>query len=156
MFPIVAVVSSIPVFSIVIKYNMLENGFSKQFGFLWGVVFPWVVGFPLLYMPNFLAQFVNFSSLVFVSFTDFIVPWALYIKLQDKRVSEKTPEAGSYLCQEEVHAQIHAHYAIPRAWGVTIGTKKRCSLLLMLVLTVAAVIATVLTIVQGSYSIDLQ
>ena len=33
-------------------------------------------------MPNILAQFVNFTSLLFVSFTDFIVPWALYIQLQ--------------------------------------------------------------------------
>ena len=56
LFPIVAVVSSIPVFSIVIKYNMIENGFSRKAAVLWGVVFPWVAAFPLLYMPNVLAQ----------------------------------------------------------------------------------------------------
>ena len=72
MFPIVAVVSSIPVFSIVIKYNVIENGFSHRTGFLWGVLFPWVAALPLLYQPNALNQFIGFSSLIFVSFTDFM------------------------------------------------------------------------------------
>lgn len=56
LFPIVSVVSSIPVFSIVIKYNLLENGFSQRFSFAWSVLFPWAVGLPLLYMPNIVAQ----------------------------------------------------------------------------------------------------
>ena len=83
-FPIVAVVSSIPVFSIVIKYNLVENGFSKRAGFVWGVLFPWLAALPLLYMPQILSQFINFSSLLFVSFTDFIVPFSLYVVLQRK------------------------------------------------------------------------
>eukprot|EP00730_Choanoeca_flexa_P018279 TRINITY_DN8881_c0_g1_i1.p1 TRINITY_DN8881_c0_g1~~TRINITY_DN8881_c0_g1_i1.p1 ORF type:complete len:563 (+),score=76.04 TRINITY_DN8881_c0_g1_i1:157-1845(+) len=67
LFPIVAVLSSIPVFSIVIKYNMVENGFSHAFSFFWGVVFPWLVALPLLYQPDALNQFITFSSLIFVS-----------------------------------------------------------------------------------------
>ena len=85
LFPIVAVVSSIPVFSIVIKYNLVENGMSPRLGFLWGVVFPWVVAFPLVYMPDVLAQIINLSSLVFVSFTDFVVPFSLYVILQRRK-----------------------------------------------------------------------
>lgn len=81
LFPIVAIVSSIPVFSIVIKYNCVENGWSRKSAFLWGVVFPWVAALPLLYQPNALSQFINFSSLFFVSFTDFVVPWTLYIMM---------------------------------------------------------------------------
>eukprot|EP00441_Pelagodinium_beii_P021313 CAMPEP_0197677190 /NCGR_PEP_ID=MMETSP1338-20131121/87990_1 /TAXON_ID=43686 ORGANISM="Pelagodinium beii, Strain RCC1491" /NCGR_SAMPLE_ID=MMETSP1338 /ASSEMBLY_ACC=CAM_ASM_000754 /LENGTH=192 /DNA_ID=CAMNT_0043257981 /DNA_START=228 /DNA_END=803 /DNA_ORIENTATION=- len=63
LFPIVSVVSSIPVFSIVVKYNMLENGFSAASAFAAGILFPWSVALPLLYMPNVLAQIVNFTSL---------------------------------------------------------------------------------------------
>merc|ERR1712072_844984 len=85
LFPIAAVVSSIPIFSIVIEYNLLENCFSKASSFGFAVVLPWAIGFPLLYMPNVLAQFVNFTSLIFVTFTDFIVPLALYAKLQNQR-----------------------------------------------------------------------
>jgi hypothetical protein len=90
LFPPVAILSSIPVFSIVIKYalsfhmlcpavvsvlsetkdvpgvryNVVENGFSNTFGFLWGVLFPWVAALPLLYQPDALNQFITFSSLV--------------------------------------------------------------------------------------------
>eukprot|EP00908_Phaeocystis_cordata_P004456 Transcript_14838.p1 GENE.Transcript_14838~~Transcript_14838.p1 ORF type:complete len:611 (+),score=262.14 Transcript_14838:70-1902(+) len=94
-FPIVAVVSSIPVFSIVIKYNLVENGFSARLGFLWGVLFPWLAAFPLLYMPNILSQFINFTSLLFVSFTDFIVPFSLYVVLQRKLRTDKLASDAS-------------------------------------------------------------
>merc|ERR1719454_336289 len=57
LFPVVAVISSIPVFSIVIKYNCIENGWRECTAFLWGVVFPWVVAIPLLYQPDALLQF---------------------------------------------------------------------------------------------------
>uniref|UniRef100_A0A7S2QLR0 Amino acid transporter transmembrane domain-containing protein n=1 Tax=Zooxanthella nutricula TaxID=1333877 RepID=A0A7S2QLR0_9DINO len=82
VFPIVAVVSSIPVFSIVVKYNMLEHGFSRSFSYFWGVMLPWIIAAPISYMPNVLSQLINISSLVFVTFTDFIVPLAIYAKLQ--------------------------------------------------------------------------
>jgi len=157
LFPIVAVVSSIPIFSIVIKYNMIENGFSQPVSFFWGVLFPWLVGFPLLYMPNILSQFINFTSLVFVSFTDFIVPWALYIKLQNGRVSETgVAEDGSFLCEAEQEINIHAHYAISRRLRVSANTKRCVSIVLMFVLAIAAAVATVLTVVQGTYAMNLQ
>ena len=47
--------------------NVQENGFGPAFGFLWGVLFPWLAALPLLYQPNALNQFITFSSLVFVS-----------------------------------------------------------------------------------------
>eukprot|EP00049_Salpingoeca_infusionum_P013279 m.247901 g.247901 ORF g.247901 m.247901 type:complete len:614 (-) comp15402_c1_seq1:776-2617(-) len=89
LFPVAAVLSSIPVFSIVIKYNCIENGWSKRAAFVWGVLFPWIVAIPLLYQPDALNQFITFSSLIFVSFTDFIVPWGLYIILQKQERSEE-------------------------------------------------------------------
>ena len=64
LFPIVSVLSSIPVYSIVIKYNCVENGFSHRFSFAWGVLLPWIVALPLVYQPNALNQFVNFSRCV--------------------------------------------------------------------------------------------
>ena len=35
LFPVVAIVSSIPVFSIVVKYNCIENGWSKGSASAW-------------------------------------------------------------------------------------------------------------------------
>lgn len=154
LFPIVAVVSSIPVFSIVIKYNLQENGFSSASGFLWGVVFPWVVAFPLLYMPNALAQVVNFTSLVFVSFTDFIVPFSLYFVLQDRRKEQRSallaahkedteePKLEEYLsmAEKELHESSYAKKVI----AVTMG----------LFLSGLAFAGTYLTIEQGTYQLD--
>ena len=52
---------------------------------MWGVIFPWVIALPLLWQPAALAQFINFSSLIFVSFTDFIVPFCLYVTHQKRQ-----------------------------------------------------------------------
>ena len=94
----VAILSSIPVFSIVIKYNCIENGFSTKFSNFWGVLFPWIAAAPLLYQPGALATIINFSSLFFVSFTDFIVPWCLYIVMNQKEFKEhiKKLDPGIY------------------------------------------------------------
>eukprot|EP00966_Prymnesium_polylepis_P238759 5521898-Prymnesium_polylepis.1 len=51
-------------------------------GFMWGVLFPWVISLPLLYIPDMLADVINLTSLIFVSFTDFIVPFCLFVHLQ--------------------------------------------------------------------------
>merc|ERR1712232_296376 len=93
IFPIVAVVSSIPVFSIVVKYNMMENGFSESTGLWWGVVFPWILGLPLVYMPGLLQTFLNLTSIVFVTFTDFVVPCALFVVVLYRRHDEAPENA---------------------------------------------------------------
>ncbi len=41
LFPIVALLSGIPVFSIIVRYNLLENGVSKLWANFWAVLFPW-------------------------------------------------------------------------------------------------------------------
>eukprot|EP00051_Salpingoeca_urceolata_P006736 m.89093 g.89093 ORF g.89093 m.89093 type:complete len:562 (+) comp14964_c0_seq2:148-1833(+) len=159
MFPIVAVLSSIPVFSIVIKYNCVENGFSHTFSFLWGVVFPWVVAFPLLYQPDALNQFITFSSLIFVSFTDFIVPWWLYIVLQRKELHSKVPhelhdERTKHLQDEGPSASDYPsellatpdHVAIPEAWRIPNRTKIGVALAMVVIMAAAAFAGTGLQI----------
>jgi len=157
LFPIVAVVSSIPIFSIVIKYNMIENGFSPVSAFMFAVVFPWLAAAPLLYMPDVLAQFVNFTSLIFVTFTDFVVPWALYIVLQRKR-SQRT------LCMEDmsehtgshVDEVAHAHYSLPKWLGITPRTKIVLAAIMSTALTLTACLAFYQGLTQGSYHVDKQ
>lgn len=175
LFPIVAIVSSIPVFSIVIKYNLVENGVSDRVAFLWGVVFPWAISMPLLYMPNILAQFVNFTSLIFVSFTDFIVPFTLYIVLQKRSVARgfepETPSAvpgddmdaselGAMSAPEPLDEDAY-HHAFPRTGPFAkIRTspklKRWVAGVMGCVLATAAMIGTYLTIAQGDYEMDSQ
>jgi len=181
LFPIVAVVSSIPVFSIVIKYNLVENGISDRVSFLWGVVFPWAISMPLLYMPNILAQFVNFTSLLFVSFTDFIVPFTLYIVMQRRSVARglepETPSAvmpGAASAVDDMDAsELGAmgepepldedayHHAFPRT-GPFAKIRKSPKLkrwiagVLGCILAAGAIVGTYLTISQGDYEMDAQ
>merc|ERR1711920_1021749 len=145
MFPIGAVVSSIPVFSIVIKYNMMENGFSQSVGFWWGVVFPWIIGLPMAYMPDMLQDFVNFTSLIFVTFTDFIVPCALFLVLLRKQHGAPPEQAPD---------GITLHRAFPPM--VSSFLQRLVALCIVAVLTVCSAVAFVLAIQQGSYSFDQQ
>lgn len=157
LFPIAAVVSSIPIFSIVIKYNLLENGFSNKSSFAFAVLFPWMVGFPLLYMPNVLAQIVNFTSLFFVTFTDFIVPLILYVKLQHQRnEGVEFSENNSTVGQELVDEGVHAHYAFPKRWNLKPGAKIGFAWSIAVFLAFSAAIAAVLTVMQGDYTFNLQ
>jgi len=140
------------------KINMVENGFSPRFGFLWGVVFPWVVSAPLLYMPDVLANLINLTSLVFVSFTDFIIPLKLYIDLQRmRRDGVNVADADSILALDgQPLRDVHAHYAIPKSWPLAATHKISIAVLFMVVLTLGSIVAFTLTIQQGSYAFDRQ
>ena len=195
-FPIFSIVSSIPVFSIIIKYNVVENGLSPRVGFLWGVVFPWLAGFPLLYMPDVLGRVINITSLIFVSFANFILPLALYVVLQ-RQGPHIRPSLGTTLLPAD-HSQPqegreHAavgeaflfgggatlgvqtdggggactaaeeaptaggltHHALPRSWAwCTPRTKSVLATALAIILALGSATALVLTIIQGSYTID--
>ena len=43
MFPIAALLSGIPVFSIIIRYNLINEGVPKLWANLFAVLFPWAV-----------------------------------------------------------------------------------------------------------------
>ena len=67
LWDVTTLIPGIPVLAIMIRYNLLSGGVCGPFwSFFWGVVFPWLTAFPLLYMPDILGQFVNFTSLTFV------------------------------------------------------------------------------------------
>ena len=159
----------------------LAAGFSPRVGFIWGVLFPWGCALPLLYMPDVLAQVVNFTSLVFVSFTDFIVPFCLFVNLQRRnRLQISSPRAG--LLANEGHLQQGAsevswtsplagrrglpsnddrpdHLALPARCGpagVNVRTKVSLSVVLGVTLTALSACATYLTIDHGTYTFDSQ
>ena len=142
---------------------------------LFAVVFPWIVAIPLSWQPDALNNFINFSSLVFVSFTDFIVPWALYIILQ-RRSEQKAgseallkndaeanyhdgplmqamhdPIAGMYEDEEakdEVPEGVVVHYALPTTWSISPRTKTVLTVILVVFMTAGAVVATIQSIEQ--------
>lgn len=167
LFPIVAILSSIPVFSIVVKYNCLENGMSPKFSFFWGIIFPWLVAAPLLYQPGALAQVITFSSLFFVSFTDFLVPWCLYIVMcqgkgegiggtaftaegDQQKGLINDPASSIPLLGGSAKADAPEHFAIPPDWKWSFRTKVYIASVMVVVMTGLSIAGTALQIKQNS------
>eukprot|EP01060_Flectonema_neradi_P026535 TRINITY_DN3555_c0_g1_i1.p1 TRINITY_DN3555_c0_g1~~TRINITY_DN3555_c0_g1_i1.p1 ORF type:complete len:472 (+),score=70.18 TRINITY_DN3555_c0_g1_i1:339-1754(+) len=153
LFPIAAVLSSIPVFSIVVKYNCIENGWNQSFSFLWGVVFPWVISIPLLYQPGALNQFISYTSLIFVSFTDFIVPFLLYFRLQRDNTEETIQEDNEALISgdleedpEDYLTYGNIHWALSPKLGFSRKAKSITAIVLVVVMAAVAVAGTVTSI----------
>lgn len=128
IYPIVSIASSIPVYSIVIKYNLLETGLVNNWvAWFISAVVPWLVVIPF-YTGSGLANVMNWGSLFFVSITNFIIPFIIYIAARmDKNKKTKFevteidrqddyPETVHYYCgyqTEETPAPVH--FALPRS-----------------------------------------
>ena len=79
LFPLVALVSGIPIFSIIVRYNLMENKVcGKGWANVWGVLFPWLVSIPA-YTGSGLLQVINWTSLLVNGFINFVIPTLIYI-----------------------------------------------------------------------------
>ena len=66
--------AGIPIFSIVIRYNILENGLCGIFwANIWAVVFPWVVAL-IFYAGSSMNNLMNYVSLISTIPLNLIVP----------------------------------------------------------------------------------
>ncbi|KAF9536591.1 hypothetical protein EC957_010364, partial [Mortierella hygrophila] len=86
-FPIAALITSIPINIIVIRYNLVQSGACN---YMWSNilagVLPWLVAIPCMTGAG-LTTIINWSSLFLVSTANFIIPFILYI--YSKRHREK-------------------------------------------------------------------
>ncbi|KAJ9449833.1 hypothetical protein DIPPA_05178 [Diplonema papillatum] len=79
-FPAVALVTSIPIFSIIVRYNLIENNICGTFwANMWATVFPWAASIAL-YAGNGLTIIVNWAGLVTIVPLNFVLPAYFYIK----------------------------------------------------------------------------
>jgi len=85
LFPIGIVVSSIPVFCIIIRYNLISNEICPRWAaFLLANVLPWIIAIPV-YSGTTLQNLINWSSLIVGGFINFIIPLVMFI------ISQKLP-----------------------------------------------------------------
>lgn len=78
-FPMVALLSGIPIFSIIVRYNLVENNICKKFwANIFAVIFPWVVAIPA-YTGTGLMNVINWTSLLINGAINFIIPVLLYV-----------------------------------------------------------------------------
>lgn len=99
-FPFVAVTTSIPIFCIIVRYNLLENGVcGKRAAFFWSVLFPWLIVIPF-YTGSGLLTLINWTSLVFSyahlssgrsshysGAINFVIPFLIYVKARQYKHS---------------------------------------------------------------------
>ena len=79
-FPVLCVLPSIPILSIIVRYNLISNDIaSRTWASIFGIAFPWAVSL-VFYTGAGLGQVINWTSLVFNSVIDFVVPFWLFIR----------------------------------------------------------------------------
>jgi hypothetical protein len=89
LFPLMVLATSIPVYSIIVRYNLLQNNVvPKAWANIFAVVIPWAVAIPFM-QGGALNLLINWSSLFFASMANFIIPFVIYMKASDFRTSER-------------------------------------------------------------------
>jgi len=86
-FPLSVVATSIPIYSIIVRYNLLENKIcSKPVANFIAVLLPWLVVLPF-YCGNGLSNVINWSTLISNGIVNFIIPFLLYIRARRHKAS---------------------------------------------------------------------
>ncbi|RIB01852.1 hypothetical protein C2G38_2255946 [Gigaspora rosea] len=89
IFPVAVLITSIPVYTIVIRYNLTRSGHCKgALATFLSSVLPWIVVMPFQ-TGRWLNEFVNWTNLFFTSVSNFIVPFYLYYLSQKPNVVVK-------------------------------------------------------------------
>ncbi|CAG8641385.1 10711_t:CDS:2, partial [Cetraspora pellucida] len=83
LFPI-ALLAGIPVYAIVIRYNLIRSGICKEKNIaIFFTMLPWILAIP--FQTGYLLNlFTNWTILVFICFANFIIPFWLYILSRKK------------------------------------------------------------------------
>lgn len=91
IFPLMAALSGVPIFCIIIRYNLVQSGLCGRLSadFL-GVYLPWLVALPMQTGSG-LQQVINWTALLFGSIANFGLPFLLYVRyLQATRAGVDT------------------------------------------------------------------
>ncbi|KAI9496786.1 hypothetical protein BDB00DRAFT_952354 [Zychaea mexicana] len=97
IFPICALVTSIPVFTIVIRQNLMRGNIcGRPWAVFWSNILPWFVCIPLQ-TKDYVGTIQNWSSLFFQSTINFILPFILYFASRKYQASvlEETKETSA-------------------------------------------------------------
>ena len=98
LFPWAALVSGIPIYSIIIRYNLIENNIcTKPWANFWSVIFPWISAFCLM-SGNLLNTALNWGSILTTIPLNLMLPAFLYIvakqRIKDRQNISMVEAAG--------------------------------------------------------------
>ncbi|EGG18059.1 hypothetical protein DFA_06726 [Cavenderia fasciculata] len=89
IFPFVVLASSIPVYSIIVRYNLMQNDLMpKSAANFVAVVLPWLIVIPFMTGDG-LNKISNWSSIFFSSIANFIIPLLIYLRSIQFRKGKK-------------------------------------------------------------------
>ena len=160
LFPLIAVASSIPVFCIIVRQNLVENDICRlRWANVWAVILPWILAIPLTAGNEVFNSIATYTSIVFLAPINFLVPLWTYIvnkgnlsyvdsasALSSMSFSERYPCLSSrivpralriYLDKERPSAP--EHFALP-ACARNSRTRKRAIVLGMMLLLGATIV----------------
>ncbi|KAI9254620.1 hypothetical protein BDA99DRAFT_562712 [Phascolomyces articulosus] len=88
IFPVCALITSIPVVVIIVRSNLIRGGLcGKRWGAFWSNIVPWLICIPLI-NKNSMNYIQNWTSLFFQSTVNFILPFVLFF------VSRRKPQTN--------------------------------------------------------------
>uniref|UniRef100_A0A6B2L2W7 Amino acid transporter transmembrane domain-containing protein n=1 Tax=Arcella intermedia TaxID=1963864 RepID=A0A6B2L2W7_9EUKA len=102
LFPLAVIATSIPIYSIIVRYNLLENKIcGKALANFIGVILPWLIVIPF-YTGDGLTIVMNWSTLISNGIVNFIVPFVLFILARKRKMTLTETE------KEEMDASVPA------------------------------------------------
>ena len=81
LYPIITIISGIPIYSLIVRYNLIDSGLCKKsWANFWGVILPWIISLPF-YSGNGLNIVINWTSLLFNGVINFVIPLVFYLRM---------------------------------------------------------------------------
>ncbi|EIE78299.1 hypothetical protein RO3G_03003 [Rhizopus delemar RA 99-880] len=113
LFPVCALITSIPVFTIVVRSNLLRGEIcSNSWAIFWSNFLPWFVCIPLQ-TKDYIGTIQNWSSLFFQSTVNFILPFILYFVSRKYEASVEPIISESEVHDTKMLSAIPSHLVSP-------------------------------------------
>lgn len=122
VFPAANLMTSIPVFSVVIRYNLVNSGLLRPlFANLASIGTPWILSLPF-YAGNQLSLVVNWSSALFFAIVNFLFPTYLYWKQRQiyQRAAFDKPEDWTQLAEPSRCCTSEVEEYLPKGINTTL------------------------------------
>ncbi len=114
LFPLIAVASSIPIYSIIMRYNLVENGLcSVRVANLVAVLLPWLLVIPMTAGNSIFNSVSNFTSIAFQLPINLMVPFVIYVMAMRRKAYLKPCLCEPGPCRHDVAGSDDSEVLMP-------------------------------------------
>jgi len=138
LFPVVGFINGIPIYSVIVRYNLIENKICKKHAAnFWAVIVPWIIALPV-YAGAWFQIFVNWTSLLFNGVINFIIPVLMFMYAAKYTTAIRYSMLSVNIFQKSRESEFNA---LPATWN-----KLRTAKIVLVFLTIATVSAIAMSI----------